>query len=79
MTRLPAPFPLADLHAQAPDAAENIEALRSELDNEHPNRATIETHVAALRGHGGLIATLESWYLSDHTQAFLAELGALGL
>ncbi len=79
MSSQPAPFPLADLHADAPDAAEHIEALRSELDRDRPDPSQIEKHVATLRRHNGLLATLESWYLDAHTQAFLAELSGAGL
>jgi hypothetical protein len=79
MTNEPAPFPLADLHAAAPDAAEQIEALKHELDRERPDPERISDHVATLRGHGGMRSVLESWYLDEHTQAFLSELNSLGL
>ena len=79
MTSQPAPFPLADLHAGAPDAAEQIAALHTALGRERPNPKEIDDHVATLRGHGGIVAILEGWYLDEHTQAFLAELNGLGL
>ncbi len=79
MTSQPAPFPLADLHAGAPDAAEQIEALHAELGRDRPDPKHIDEHVATLRGHGGILSTLEGWYLDEHTQAFLAELNGMGL
>jgi hypothetical protein len=79
MMSQPAPFPIADLHVEAPDASEHIEALRTELDRDRPDPALIETHVANLRSHSGLLATLEGWYLDEKTQTFLAELSGAGL
>ena len=79
MTSQPAPFPLADLHAGAPDASEQIEALRSELGRERPDPKQIDEHLTTLRNHNGILSVLEGWYLDEHTQAFLAELNGLGL
>jgi hypothetical protein len=81
MTNRPAPFPFDELHAAAPDAAEHIDALRTELERDRPDPRLITSHVTTLRGHGhgGLLGAIEGWYLDARTQAFIAELNGLGL
>jgi hypothetical protein len=79
MTNRPAPFPFDELHAAAPEAADHIDALRTELERDRPDPERIGTHVTTIRGHGGLLGTIESWYLDERTQAFIAELNGLGL
>jgi hypothetical protein len=79
MANEPAPFPLDDLHAAAPDAAEHIDGLHAELQSGAPDGARIAGHVETLRGHGGIKELFDSWYRDERTQAFIGELSGLGL
>lgn len=79
MANEPAPYPIDELHAAAPEAATHIDALHAELKSDRPDPKAIDDHVETLKSHNGVVSLLEKWYLDEKTQAFVAELNGLGL
>lgn len=58
---------------------EDLSALQQELDREHPDSTIITGLVERLHLDPDLNAKIGLWWSAPQTQAFLAELNAMGL
>ena len=75
------PLPYDELHAAATDDASRaaLADFHSEYGSATPNSATLLAHAARVRGYAAVAGPFERWWLDPRVQAFVAELGAIGL
>lgn len=73
---------VAQLHAALPPehaAHATIDALHAEANQNSPNRAALERHVADLRLLPELEAIVANWWEQPRTQRIIANLNQIGL
>ena len=75
-------FPGDALRAAVPpthEAQQSIDGLETELQRPTPRRAALEEHAGALRSVRELEAIIANWWDSPSTQAFIDDVGRIGL
>ncbi len=62
-----------------PEHADHFEDLHAELDREEPRPSILAAHVERLSAQPDLEFKITSWWNDPKTQAFIAELNAMGI